>query len=267
MTLAEVKRLAYRDARDSYERIPTLTEVLRFAKAASASAGRTIKVFVELKNFDFYGPLPKELAEKVVQVFKQEQAHSFACVIAFSPLVLYYLRAADPTIETCILYRRAFIASAVNSSLEKVPAWLPHVYPLLDPLLVLLCVYLTPAFVGCTMIGPEANIVSQADMASFARRKLTTYVWVTNTFVECAWFRHFKASFGTDIIFPATYGHVGEPVPIKAKPDPVATSGAAGAVSGAAATLGSPDSASSVSSVSGLPSPVGAGGDVSDSDS
>lgn len=210
MTLAEVRKLQFRDSNNKNDRVPTLVEALQLAKKNSTST-KTIKVFVEIKNFDLFGPTARRLCEKVADVINQEKAESFACVIAFSPVVIYHMRSIAPQVECCILYRSLFLTAASGSTLEKVPSWLKYVAPFLDPVLVFICVYLTPALTGCTMVGPESSMLSQEDLLRFRKRNLTVYVWVTNTFVEAAWYKAFNASFGTDWVFPKHYGLINEP--------------------------------------------------------
>ncbi len=250
MTLAEVRKLTFKDASNSSERVPTLTQALQLAKKNSTTT-RLIKVFVEIKCVEMWGPSAKLLAEKVAEVFKAENAHSFACVISFNPLVMYWLRVMDPIVECCMLYSTDFFASCIRHKLEKVPVWLPHIVWLLDPLLMQLCIRFFPELIGCTMVGPEAKIVSVADLKAYERRNLGVYVWVTNSLPEAAWYAFFKASYGTDVVFPKLVGPVLPKAidPFNAGsllPAPVALASPVDVVSSSSSTSSSPPTSPSI---------------------
>jgi hypothetical protein len=194
MTLADVQKLRYKESPESAERIPLLADVLHLAKAHGVS------VFVELKSMYFQDAKP--LAAGVAAIFADVGAADFACVIAFSPLVVYWMRALAPHVETCILYADDFYACSVKDRLEKVTLPVEYCAGVFDWLLRVACIYVVPALTGCTMIGPDSKIVSQKEVQWYTARGLSVYVWVANAMPEMDLFLSLGCSVGTDKLFP-----------------------------------------------------------------
>jgi len=176
-----------------------LEDVLRLARDAR---DKPVKVFVEIKSTSFDWREAKELAIAVAKVIQQEKATDYACVISFAPLVLYHLRVFAPDIECCMLYSDDFFRCTVYSGAEKYSWWLPYVYKPLDVLTRYSCQYFFPEFIGCTMVGPDVNLLSIADIKSFRQRNLEIYAWVVNTPADAAWCYRHGISYGTDSMFP-----------------------------------------------------------------
>lgn len=201
MTLKEVQALSYRMETShpnspslSTSCIPTLKEVLLLAKE------HNVKVFVEIKCIDISSA--PVIAQKVCALFTELEAHAWACVIAFNPLVLYHVRRFDPKIECCMLYDDCFFHSAATANLETVSPIITYAHKLLDPLLHYAAKNILPEFIGCTMVGPYFRMVSPIDVARFKARGLSTYVWVPNTSIDSKFYLSMNCSIGTDCIFP-----------------------------------------------------------------
>ena len=194
MTLKELQQLRYKDHSNTSETVPLLRDVLLLAKKNNT------KVFVELKSL--YISDAKPLAAAVAKLFNELNAHEFACIIAFNPLVVYWVRALAPRIETCILFSDDFYTYSVRNRLEKVSTVVDMLHVPMDWLLRLACIYVVPYITGCTMIGPDAKIVSQKEVKSYMERGLSVYVWVTNVQCEMDLFINLGCSAGTDKLFP-----------------------------------------------------------------
>uniref|UniRef100_A0A0A9Y3Z8 Putative glycerophosphoryl diester phosphodiesterase yhdW n=1 Tax=Lygus hesperus TaxID=30085 RepID=A0A0A9Y3Z8_LYGHE len=79
MTLDDVKKLSYRDCTDTCVRIPTLHEVMSLVKSYN------VKLFIEIKCIDIGSAA--SIAKKVCDLVAEYDAYSWACIIAFNPLV------------------------------------------------------------------------------------------------------------------------------------------------------------------------------------
>lgn len=196
MTWKEVQQLSYLDHSNPNERIPLLADVLKLAKASN------VKVYVELKSL--YYSDSKLLSEKVCAIFAQLDAYDYACVIAFSPIVIYWVRRISPRIECCILYATDFYSSAVRTQLDRTNAIVNLLHTHLDFILRYACMYVVPFVTGCGMVGPDMNLVSKRDVRDFIARGLGVYVWVPNTPTDAQFFLDLTCSVGTDKVFPIT---------------------------------------------------------------
>jgi len=192
MTLAEVKTLRYKNW-NNIDTIPTLEEVLQWANSNNT------KVFVELKSLTFSES--KLLAYKVSNIFKKSKAWTYACVIAFHPIAVYYTRLYEPNIETCILYCEDFFTWGVVNKAERQYWWAPFV-GIMDFILIRIAVSYVPWITGCQLIGPDAKILSKKDIVYYHGKKLGIYCWVANTTSDMDFFLNYKCSVGTDFVFP-----------------------------------------------------------------
>jgi len=97
MTLAELKKLdagSWYDARFSGERIPTLTELLAWAKDR-------VGVAIEIKNGPIYYP---GIAEKTIRLLREYRMERQVILISFDHFVLREAKQIAPEIATGILY-------------------------------------------------------------------------------------------------------------------------------------------------------------------
>jgi len=97
MTLAELKKLdagSWYDARFAGERIPTLSELLAWAKDR-------VGVAIEIKNGPLYYP---GIAEKTIRLLREHGMERQAILISFDHFVLREAKQIAPEIATGILY-------------------------------------------------------------------------------------------------------------------------------------------------------------------
>ena len=102
MTLLELKQLdagSWYDARFAGQRIPTLSELLEWARDR-------VGVAIEIKNGPIYYP---GIAEKVVRLLKDHGMELQAILISFDHLVLREAKMIAPEVATGILYVGRFV--------------------------------------------------------------------------------------------------------------------------------------------------------------
>lgn len=129
MTLAELKRLdagGWRDPRFAGERIPTLEELLAWAK-------ERVGVAIEIKNGPIYYP---GIAGKTIELVRRHGMERQVILIAFDHLVLREAKRIAPEIATGILYvagladpvaaARAALADSLNPNWSYVTPGLVH---------------------------------------------------------------------------------------------------------------------------------------------
>jgi glycerophosphoryl diester phosphodiesterase len=117
MTLAELKKLdagSWYDARFAGERIPTLTELLTWAKDR-------VGIAIEIKNGPIYYP---DIAEKTIRLLREHGMERQVILISFDHFVVREAKQIAPEIATGILYvgglvdavaaARAALADAVH---------------------------------------------------------------------------------------------------------------------------------------------------------
>ncbi len=218
------------------EVIPTLREVFALVRDFNSRSGRPqVRIFVEIKSM-----APERahaFAAAVAADFVAEEAAPFACVISFSPFVLYHIRKLAPSLVCCLLYTDDEYSSAVAGGYDIVPVWARAIAPALDWVLMNSCRTWLPALIGVSMLGPAYRLVSAAEVANFAKRGYGTYVWVTNTLESAMYFISLGCSAGTDTVFPLTLPRVfrsaGSGAPLsQAAAAAVAAAAAAGAAAG-----------------------------------
>jgi glycerophosphoryl diester phosphodiesterase len=102
MTLRELKQLdagSWYDARFAGQRIPTLSELLEWARDRVGLA-------IEIKNGPIYYP---GIAEKVIRLLKEQSMERQAILISFDHLVLREAKMIAPEVATGILYVGRFV--------------------------------------------------------------------------------------------------------------------------------------------------------------
>lgn len=210
MTLKEVQGLRFKNVvcdpslcTDTSCRIPLLEDVLMFARRTLTKRGKPVKVFVELKALNISGGY--ELGRRVGDLITKLGQEDISCVISFNPIALYSCRAVNSNIEACMLYKNFLLLGYAFGKAEKVPFYFPLVV-LLDPALTFLAAYVMPSFIGCTMLGPHADIMSMEAMQRIRNRGYSVYVWVVNEAEHIPFFMKYRASVGTDCLFPITTG-------------------------------------------------------------
>jgi glycerophosphoryl diester phosphodiesterase len=119
MTLAELKRLdagGWYDPRFSGERIPTLAELLTWAKDR-------VGVAVEIKNGPIYYP---GIAEKTIRLVRQHGMERQAILISFDHFVLREAKKIAPEIATGILYVAGLVDAVAAARAALADSLNPH---------------------------------------------------------------------------------------------------------------------------------------------
>jgi glycerophosphoryl diester phosphodiesterase len=119
MTLAELKRLdagGWYDPRFAGERIPTLAELLTWAKDR-------VGVAVEIKNGPIYYP---DIAEKTVRLVRQHGMERQAILISFDHFVLREVKKIAPEIATGILYVAGLVDAVAAARAVPADSLNPH---------------------------------------------------------------------------------------------------------------------------------------------
>ncbi len=151
-TVAELQRLdagAWFDARFAGERIPTLNEVLRWAK------GR-IALLLELK-FEPFGGFDPGLSPRVVDLLKATQTMDQVAAISYQPRALIQLKALAPGIPVGPLQPR--------DELLQLAVWLFQRFPLVGRIYAIQHILMRPlAFThgwGCDIVAPNIAAVTE----------------------------------------------------------------------------------------------------------
>ena len=119
MTLAELKKLdagSWYDARFAGERIPTLTELLAWAKDR-------VGVAIEIKNGPIYYP---GIAEKTIRLVREHGMERQVILISFDHFVLREAKQIAPEIATGILYVGGLVDAVAAARAALADALHPH---------------------------------------------------------------------------------------------------------------------------------------------
>lgn len=206
LTLAEVKHLRFKNW-NSTETIPTLEEFMQWMEAVRTQQQQSgiaqencLKTFIEIKALAYLDG--KIVAKAVTENILQHNAVSWACIISFSPIAVYFSRVYAPTIEVCFLYCYDLYIDTLTSPAETPEPWMFIFAHLLDWCIWNFATTLIPSFTGCTMVGPDQNTMSNTLLQSIHDKGLDVYLWVINTPSLFDFFIHRQCSVGTDYVFP-----------------------------------------------------------------
>jgi len=172
MTFEELRKFPYRHASPTVQ-IPTLDDVLELIKS------RGKKILVEIK------PVPQGtdiLCKQVAEKLKKYDLVYKSVVISFNPIALYLVRTMDPEIRTCLLFKHDMISTIAKSPkfAITIPSFLSPVTAVLDWILYTSCTTFLPGFLGCSMVGPCVDYVSQHYMDAWIESGYVVYIWVVN---------------------------------------------------------------------------------------
>jgi len=169
LTLKDLQSLPFKNAPQT--RVPTLDDAVALAKRRSA------KIFIETKDIH----RPKDLAAQVMSLIHKYDIMDEAIIISFDPRSLYYVRAVDPAVQTCLLWRPRLISLWVTHGREAVPTSWRIIAPLLDFVLTKAAhPAVLPSFLGVSALGPMDSFRHGSYVKSALQRGMATYLWVVN---------------------------------------------------------------------------------------
>jgi glycerophosphoryl diester phosphodiesterase len=178
LELSAVRQLKFTVDPTGTARIPTLEESILFCR------DRKIKMLIEIKEL-------KKVAlciERVLELFRRypEYMYRETTVIAFSPTMLYKLRARDKNIAVCQLYTDKLVANWVQGGTEACPAFLKFCTPFWDWLLTLVQSRINPWVSGVSFIGPKYTYFTEPYKKMWHTRRIAVYLWGFETHEECS---------------------------------------------------------------------------------
>ena len=177
LDLVAVKQLKFAADPTGTIKIPTLEESILFCR------DREIKMLIEIKEIKS----PKVCIERILELYRRypEYMYKETTIIAFSPTILYQLRARDKDIAVCQLYDGKLITNWVSGGAEACPGFLKFGTRFWDWLLTFVQRSVNPWVSGVSFIGPKYTFFSEPYKKRWHTRRIAVYLWGFTNPDEC----------------------------------------------------------------------------------
>ncbi|KAL0477129.1 glycerophosphodiester phosphodiesterase [Acrasis kona] len=188
MTLSEIKRYEFVKG-PTHERIPTLYEYIDGINDELLYKNKV--VMIEVKEFSTKGA--KAIVGKIQDVFfRNKHLYNCSVVASFNPLVLYFVRKADPNIITLLITKKGALEafSKEHIKVSTAPEWVKSILTksvyVLDYFFFLSCTTWLLAFLGVGVISFEHNHIKSdyEEIKKFQKRGYQVNVWTVNDVKE-----------------------------------------------------------------------------------